>query len=67
MPEAQWLTGDSLGWRGPWGTTYPECLKWPPSQNNVTRDIAVLSQLTNKVRLYGMDCNSTEMVLLELV
>jgi mono/diheme cytochrome c family protein len=23
VPEAQWLTGDGLGWRGPWGTTYP--------------------------------------------
>jgi mono/diheme cytochrome c family protein len=23
VPEAQWLTGDALGWRGPWGTTYP--------------------------------------------
>jgi mono/diheme cytochrome c family protein len=22
VPESQWLTGDSLGWRGPWGTTY---------------------------------------------
>jgi len=22
VPEADWLTGDSLGWRGPWGTTY---------------------------------------------
>jgi mono/diheme cytochrome c family protein len=22
VPEAQWLTGDSLGWHGPWGTTY---------------------------------------------
>ena len=22
IPEAQWLTGDALGWRGPWGTTY---------------------------------------------
>ena len=21
-PEAQWLIGDSFGWRGPWGTTY---------------------------------------------
>ena len=47
----------------PWGTQYPDCLKWPPSQNNVTRDLAVLSQLTNKVRLYGTDCNATEMVL----
>ncbi|KAL3468979.1 glycoside hydrolase superfamily [Aspergillus californicus] len=47
----------------PWGVQHPECDKWPPSQNNVTRDIAVLSQLTNTVRLYGTDCNQTEMVL----
>jgi mono/diheme cytochrome c family protein len=22
VPENLWLTGDTLGWRGPWGTTY---------------------------------------------
>jgi mono/diheme cytochrome c family protein len=22
VPESVWLTGDKLGWRGPWGTTY---------------------------------------------
>lgn len=22
IPVANWLTGDGLGWRGPWGTTY---------------------------------------------
>jgi mono/diheme cytochrome c family protein len=22
VPVTQWLTGDSFGWRGPWGTTY---------------------------------------------
>jgi len=27
MPEAQWLTGESLGWSGPWGTTYPTNLR----------------------------------------
>ena len=27
VPEAQWLTGDRLGWRGPWGTTYPVNLR----------------------------------------
>lgn len=47
----------------PYNTQYPECLTNPPSQNNVTRDIAVLSQLTNVLRLYGTDCNQTEMVL----
>jgi exo-beta-1,3-glucanase (GH17 family) len=47
----------------PWGTQYPLCMKFPPSQNNITRDMAVLSQLSNVVRLYGTDCNQTEMVL----
>src|SRR5262245_52122473 len=23
VPEQQWLIGDQLGFRGPWGTTYP--------------------------------------------
>ncbi|KAI9861040.1 MAG: hypothetical protein M1813_005469 [Trichoglossum hirsutum] len=43
--------------------TYPDCLAVPPNQNNVTRDIAVMSQLTNTIRLYGTDCNQTEMIL----
>jgi exo-beta-1,3-glucanase (GH17 family) len=47
----------------PINTQYPDCLVNPPSQNNVTRDLAVLSQLTNVVRLYGTDCNQTEMLL----
>ncbi|CAK7200901.1 hypothetical protein SEUCBS139899_003600 [Sporothrix eucalyptigena] len=47
----------------PINTQYPDCLTDPPSQNNVTRDIAVLSQLTNTIRLYGTDCNQTEMTI----
>lgn len=47
----------------PLNTQFPDCLKFPPSQNNVTRDIAVLSKLTNIVRTYGTDCNQTEMVI----
>jgi mono/diheme cytochrome c family protein len=27
VPEDQWFTGDQLGWRGPWGTTYPTNLR----------------------------------------
>lgn len=23
VPESTWLVGDSVGWQGPWGTTYP--------------------------------------------
>jgi len=27
VPQDQWLKGDALGWRGPWGTTYPANLR----------------------------------------
>jgi mono/diheme cytochrome c family protein len=27
VPERQWLMGDSLGYNGPWGTTYPSNLR----------------------------------------
>ncbi|KAF2867349.1 glycoside hydrolase superfamily [Massariosphaeria phaeospora] len=47
----------------PLNAQYPDCIHIPPSQNNITRDMAVMSQLTNAVRLYGTDCNQTEMVL----
>ncbi|KAK6223413.1 hypothetical protein LQW54_000531 [Pestalotiopsis sp. IQ-011] len=47
----------------PLNTQYPDCLSNPPSQNNITRDVAVLSQLTNIIRLYGTDCNQTEMTI----
>lgn len=42
---------------------YPDCIHNPPDQNNITLDIAQLAQLTPAVRLYGTDCNQTEMVL----
>jgi len=27
LPESEWLVGSPLGWRGPWGTTYPPNLR----------------------------------------
>jgi mono/diheme cytochrome c family protein len=27
VPESEWLIGDSMGWQGPWGTTYPSNLR----------------------------------------
>lgn len=27
VPEKDWLVGDRLGWKGPWGTTYPANLR----------------------------------------
>jgi mono/diheme cytochrome c family protein len=36
IPESQWLMGDKLGWRGPWGTTYPSNLRL--LMNSLTQD-----------------------------
>jgi exo-beta-1,3-glucanase (GH17 family) len=47
----------------PLNSQYPDCMHVPPSQNNITRDMAVMSQLTNSVRLYGTDCNQTQMLI----
>lgn len=46
----------------PLNAQYPDCLHNPPSQNNVTRDVAVMSQLTPAIRLYGTDCNQVSTV-----
>jgi mono/diheme cytochrome c family protein len=27
VAESEWLTGDAMGWQGPWGTTYPANLR----------------------------------------
>lgn len=27
VPESEWLTGDAMGWQGPWGTTYASNLR----------------------------------------
>lgn len=47
----------------PLNSQMPDCRSVPPSQNNITRDVAVMSQLTNSIRLYGTDCNQTQMVI----
>lgn len=36
VPEKDWLQGDQLGWRGPWGTTYPTNLRL--SMNAMSED-----------------------------
>ena len=50
----------------PMNAQYPDCLNAPPSQDNITMDMAILSQLTKTVRLYGTDCNQTDMILYAL-
>ncbi|CAN6614986.1 hypothetical protein TRVA0_006S00738 [Trichomonascus vanleenenianus] len=42
---------------------YPDC---QVSMKAVTRDIALLSQLTSRIRLYGTDCNQVDHVLMAI-
>jgi exo-beta-1,3-glucanase (GH17 family) len=44
----------------PAGSQYPQCGN---SLEDVIGDIQVMSQLTSRVRLYGADCNQTQLVL----
>lgn len=32
VPESDWLTGEAMGWQGPWGTTYAANLRLSLSQ-----------------------------------
>lgn len=34
VPEAQWLTGSSLGWKGPWGVSYAANLRLSVQQHS---------------------------------
>jgi len=48
VPVEQWLIGDSFGWRGPWGTTYPPNLRLFVS--NMTEDEWVITAKSLKRR-----------------
>ncbi len=41
VAEVDWLTGTSLGWRGPWGTTYPINLRLFMGQMSEAQWLAV--------------------------
>jgi mono/diheme cytochrome c family protein len=48
VPEEQWLTGDALGWSGPWGTTYATNLRL--SINELTEEQWVKKAKTLQAR-----------------
>ncbi len=48
VAEEQWLTGDRLGWRGPWGTTYPANLRNLMAQMTETQWLSFASTIETK-------------------
>jgi mono/diheme cytochrome c family protein len=41
VDEKLWMTGDKLGWRGPWGTTYASNLRLTASRMTETQFVAL--------------------------
>jgi len=48
VPEAQWLLGDTLGWRGAWGTTYAANLRLKMSKVSEKEWIASVEKLQTR-------------------
>ena len=48
VPESEWLLGDQLGWRGPWGTTYPINLRLYFSRMTEDQWLSVARQLRSR-------------------
>jgi mono/diheme cytochrome c family protein len=45
VPEAEWLAGNAVGFRGPWGTTYPTNLRLRLSQMTEVQWVAFAKKL----------------------
>jgi mono/diheme cytochrome c family protein len=41
VDESKWLTGDALGWRGPWGTTYAANLRLSAAERSEEEFVAL--------------------------
>src|SRR3954468_11244345 len=48
VPESEWLLGDSLGWNGPWGTTYAPNLRLYMQDLSETQWVQKAKSLTTR-------------------
>lgn len=44
VPEEEWFTGSPVGWRGPWGTTYPPNLRLTVSEVSEDEWVTILQE-----------------------
>ena len=58
IPESQWLTGDSFGWRGPWGTTYGSNLRLFVENKSVDQWIASAKTLKRRPPMPWFNLNA---------
>jgi len=57
VPEAEWFLGSSLGWRGPWGTTYARNLRLTVSTLTEDAWVQILKTRTGLPPMPWMNIN----------
>ncbi len=57
VPEEDWLAGSFLGWRGPWGTTYPANLRLTVQENTEEEWVTILRERTALPPMPWMNIN----------
>ena len=56
VPESQWLVGNPIGFRGPWGTTYPQNLRRFVQPFTAEQFVEVVRSATTARRCRGRSC-----------
>jgi len=57
VPEAEWLAGTPIGWRGPWGTTYASNLRLLAQDIDEDAWVAMLATRTARPPMPWMNLN----------
>ena len=55
--EQNWLIGDTLGWRGSWGTTYPANLRLVAQNMTAAQWMARAQRIASADALAGLACD----------
>ena len=58
VAEKDWLTGDALGWRGDWGTTYPTNLRTYMQNVTEAQWVKVAKTIQTRPRCRGSPCTT---------
>ncbi len=57
VPESEWLKGDQLGWKGPWGTTYPSNLRLTLSEMSEDQWVVFARNLRARLPMPSFNLN----------
>jgi len=58
IPEPDWLTGDEVGWHGPWGTTYPTNLRLTMASLTEEQWVSYARSLNSKPPMPSLSLNA---------